>query len=172
MRSTGEVMGIDTTFARAFYKAQLASGLVLSGDGAVFVSVRDSDKVPLLPVAKKLVELGFSLVATTGTHRFLRENGVPTEFVYKLKEQKRPNVVDRIKSGEIRMVINTSVGKRSIRDSYYIRKNTLLYNIPAFTTVSGARAAVEGIESNHTGKIEVKSLQEFHRGLSRPVRKG
>ncbi len=172
MRSTGEVMGIDTTFARAFYKAQLASGLVLSGDGAVFVSVRDSDKVPLLPVAKKLVELGFSLVATTGTHRFLRENGVPAEFVYKLKEQKRPNVVDRIKSGEIRMVINTSVGKRSIRDSYYIRKNTLLYNIPAFTTVSGARAAVEGIESNHTGKIEVKSLQEFHRGLSKPVRKG
>jgi carbamoyl-phosphate synthase large subunit len=172
MRSTGEVMGIDTTFARAFYKAQLASGFVLTGDGAVFVSVRDSDKVPLLPVAKKLVELGFSLVATTGTHRFLRENGVPAEFVYKLKEQKRPNVVDRIKSGDIRMVINTSVGKQSIRDSYYIRKNTLLFNIPAFTTVSGAWAAVEGIESNHTGKIEVKSLQEFHGGPPRPAKKG
>ncbi len=172
MRSTGEVMGIDTTFARAFYKAQLASGLTLSADGAVFVSVRDSDKEPLLPVAKKLVELGFSLVATTGTHRFLKENNVPAEFVYKLKEQKRPNVVDMIKSGDIRMVINTTIGKQSIRDSYYIRKNTLLFNIPAFTTVSGAWAAVEGIESNHTGKIEVKSLQEFHRSLPRPGRKG
>jgi len=172
MRSTGEVMGIDTTFARAFYKAQLASGLALSGGGAVFVSVRDSDKTPLLPVAKKLVELGFSLVATTGTHRFLRENGVEAEFVYKLKEQKRPNVVDRIKSGDICMVINTAVGKQSIRDSYYIRKNTLLFNIPAFTTISGARAAVEGIESNHTGKIEVKSLQEFHREGGRLPKKG
>jgi carbamoyl-phosphate synthase large subunit len=172
MRSTGEVMGIDTTFARAFYKAQLASGLVLSGDGAVFVSVRDSDKVPLLPVAKKLVELGFSLVATTGTHRFLKENGVNAEFVYKLKEQKRPNVVDLIKSGDIRMVINTTVGKQSIKDSYYIRKNTLLFNIPAFTTISGAWAAVEGIESNHTGKLEVKPLQEFHRTPPRAGKKG
>ncbi|MBN2224565.1 MAG: carbamoyl-phosphate synthase large subunit [Deltaproteobacteria bacterium] len=172
MRSTGEVMGIDNTFARAFYKAQLASGLVLSADGAVFVSVKDSDKLPLLPVARKLVELGFSLVATTGTHRFLKENGVPAEFVYKLKEQKRPNIVDMIKSGDIRMVINTTIGKQSIKDSYYIRKNALLFNIPAFTTVSGARAAVEGIESNHTGKIEVKSLQEFHRSPPRPAKKG
>jgi carbamoyl-phosphate synthase large subunit len=172
MRSTGEVMGIDNTFARAFYKAQLASGLILSADGGVFVSVKDSDKEPLLPVARKLVELGYRLVATTGTHRFLNENGVDAEFVYKLKEQKRPNVVDMIKSGDIRMVINTTVGKQSIKDSYYIRKNTLLFNIPTFTTVSGAWAAVEGIESNHTGKIEVKSLQEFHRGPSRPARKG
>jgi carbamoyl-phosphate synthase large subunit len=172
MRSTGEVMGIDSTFARAFYKAQLASGLILSPDGGVFVSVRDSDKEPLLPVAKKLVELGYRLVATTGTHRFLSENGVAAEFVYKLKEQKRPNVVDMIKSGDICMVINTTVGKQSIKDSYYIRKNTLLFNIPTFTTVSGAWAAVEGLESNHTGKIEVKPLQEFHRALSRPVKKG
>jgi carbamoyl-phosphate synthase large subunit len=172
MRSTGEVMGIDNTFARAFYKAQLASGLILSADGGVFVSVKDSDKEPLLPVARKLVELGYRLVATTGTHRFLNENGVDADFVYKLKEQKRPNVVDMIKSGDIRMVINTTVGKQSIKDSYYIRKNTLLFNIPTFTTVSGAWAAVEGIESNHTGKIEVKSLQEFHRGPSRPARKG
>jgi carbamoyl-phosphate synthase large subunit len=172
MRSTGEVMGIDTSFARAFYKAQLATGVDLSSEGAVFVSVKDSDKVPLLPVAKKLVELGFSLVATTGTHRFLRENSVPAEFVYKLKEQKRPNVVDMIKSGEIRMVINTTIGKQSIKDSYYIRKNALLFNIPAFTTVSGARAAVEGIESNHTGKIEVKPLQEFHRDGIRSSKKG
>ena len=172
MRSTGEVMGIDNTFARAFYKAQLASGLILSADGGVFVSVKDSDKEPLLPVARKLVELGYRLVATTGTHRFLNENGVDADFVHKLKEQKRPNVVDMIKSGDIRMVINTTVGKQSIKDSYYIRKNTLLFNIPTFTTVSGAWAAVEGIESNHTGKIEVKSLQEFHRGPSRPARKG
>jgi carbamoyl-phosphate synthase large subunit len=167
MRSTGEVMGIDDSFARAFYKAQVASGLFLNDHGTVFVSVKDSDKEPLLPVAKRLSEMGFSIIATTGTHRFLTEHGVAARFVFKLKEERRPNVVDEIKSGGVQMVINTAIGKRSIRDSYYIRKNTLLFNIPTFTTVSGARAAVEGLENIHTGSIEVKCLQEYHGSTGR-----
>ncbi|MBN1572281.1 MAG: carbamoyl-phosphate synthase large subunit [Deltaproteobacteria bacterium] len=167
MKSTGEVMGIDTNFARAFYKAQLACGLELPLKGNVFISVKDSDKDNVLDVAKKFSDLGFGIIATTGTHRFLVENKIKTEFVYKLKEKMRPDVVDKIKSNEIQMVINTTTGKQSIKDSSYIRRNSLLANIPVFTTIPGARAAVEGIEKIIKGDIEVKSIQEYHKGLKR-----
>ncbi len=167
MKSTGEVMGIDTNFARAFYKAQLACGLDLPLEGNVFISVKDSDKDNVLDVAKKIADLGFGIIATTGTHRFLVENKIETEFVYKLKEEMRPDVVDKIKSGEIQMVINTTTGKQSVRDSSYIRRNSLLSNIPVFTTIPGARAAVEGIEKIIKGDIEVKSIQEYHEGLKK-----
>ncbi len=165
MKSTGEVMGIDTSFEKAFYKAQLACGLDLPLSGNVFISVKDQDKDQVLPVAKKLSELGFGIIATTGTHRFLKDKGVILEHIFKLKELQRPNVIDKIKSDEVQMVINTMIGKQSTKDSIYIRRSSFLANIPVFTTISGAHAAVCGIEKIIKGNIKVKSLQEFHQGL-------
>ena len=165
MKSTGEVMGIDKNFARSFFKAQLACGVNLPLHGSVFISVKNSDKDPVLPVARMLREMGFTIIATTGTHEFLNIHSIDAEHIYKVKEKLRPNVVDRIKDREIQIVINTTEGKQSIRDSIYIRRNSLLSNIPVFTTIPGARAAASGIKNILKGKIKVKSLQEFHKGL-------
>jgi carbamoyl-phosphate synthase large subunit len=165
MKSTGEVMGIDSHFPQAFYKAQLACGLHLPRSGNVFISVKDSDKIEILDFAKKLVSLGFGLVSTSGTHRFLTGKDVPSRHVYKLKENMRPNIVDLIKNDEIQMVVNTTIGKQSIADSAYIRKSALLANIPVYTTISGAKAAVDGIETAMKKDITVKSLQEYHEKL-------
>ena len=165
MKSTGEVMGIDTHFPQAFYKAQLACGLNLPRSGNVFISVKDSDKIEILDLAKKLVSLGFGLVSTSGTHRFLTGKDVPSRHIFKLKENMRPNIVDLIKNDEIQMVINTTIGKQSIADSAYIRKSSLLANIPVYTTISGAKAAVDGIETVMKKDITVKSLQEYHEKL-------
>jgi carbamoyl-phosphate synthase large subunit len=160
MKSTGEVMGIDENFARAFAKAQLGAGVKLPMSGKVFISVRDADKKHIVSFAKKLYDNGFKLVATCGTAAFLQEKGIPVSVINKVLEG-RPHIVDSIKNNEICMVINTTQGAQAVADSYSIRRNTLVSNIAYFTTVAGARAAVDGIIAMAGEQLEVKPLQEY-----------
>ena len=164
MKSTGEVMGIGENFGIAFAKAQAAAGYELPKSGTVFISVHDGDKAKALPVARKFLQLGFKLIATAGTARFLEKNGIPADHVYKFKEG-RPHVVDKIKSGEIQLVVNTSLGKKTTSDSYEIRRTTLIYNIPYATTIAGAQAIAEAVLALQKGDWDVKTLQEYHRGI-------
>ncbi|MBI5892778.1 MAG: carbamoyl-phosphate synthase large subunit, partial [Deltaproteobacteria bacterium] len=160
MKSTGEVMGIDKDFGRAFAKAQIAAGAKLPLNGKVFISVKDDDKKDILSAVNRLKNMGFEIIATMGTARYLKDNGVDSEFVYKVGEG-RPHIVDKIKSGEIAMVINTSFGAKSVKDSYSIRRSALIYNVPYFTTVSGAKAASLGIETLVKQGMDVKPIQEY-----------
>ncbi len=162
MKSTGEVMGIDQDFGMAFAKSQLAAGLNLPVSGTAFLSIKPGDKRAILPVAKRLEEAGFKIVATEGTHRYLRDNGVSCERVFKISEG-RPNILDQMKSGEIDLVINTPTGKKKTRsDTYYIRRTALEYEIPYFTTVAGAKAAAEAILALRAHEIQVKPLQDYY----------
>ena len=161
MRSTGEVMGIDATFGLAFMKAQLAAGQRLPSEGKVFISVNDADKPHILGVATMLAAMGFTLMATGGTARFLLENGVETATVLKVHEG-RPHIVDHIKNREVALVINTVSGKKTVHDSAIIRQTTLLYDIPYTTTVSGARAMALAIKEGKSCGLCVKSLQEYY----------
>ncbi len=163
MRSTGEVMGIDTSFAAAFGKSQLGAGTKLPTSGCVFLSVQQSDKAGAVAVAKGLVDLGFELLATVGTHGWLREHGIPIERINKVREG-RPHCVDRILEGGIHLVINTTSGAAAIKDSFAIRRNALLKAIPYYTTLSAASAAVGAIAELRAGKMKVRSLQEYQRG--------
>ena len=160
MKSTGEVMGIDFDFARAFAKAQLGAGVRLPLSGTVFISVRDSDKKLIVSPAKKLYDNGFELVATRGTAAFLKEKGIPVRVVNKVTEG-RPHIVDAIKNNEISMVFNTTHGAQAVADSFSIRRNTLIGNIAYFTTTAGAKAAVDGILAMLRAELEVKPLQEY-----------
>jgi len=160
MKSTGEVMGIDKNFGKAFAKAQIAAGTKLPLKGKVFISVRNEDKRDIVPVAKQLKDRGFEIVATSGTAKYLKENDIDAEFVYKVGEG-RPHIVDRIKSGDIAMVINTSFGAKTVADSYSIRRSALVYNVPYFTTVSGAKAATQGIISLIKEGLQVRPIQEY-----------
>ncbi len=162
MKSTGEVMGIDKRFGNAFAKAQIAAGTLLPYSGNAFLSVRNRDKVPILKAAKKLVRLGFHIIATRGTAQFLQGHGIQAEVANKVTEG-RPHIVDRIKNREIDMVINTPTGTEAKLDSYSIRRTALTYSIPYFTTVAGAREAVNGIEAILEGEMDVHPLQEYHR---------
>ena len=164
MKSTGEVMGIGENFGIAFAKAQAAAGYELPKSGTVFISVHDGDKAKALPVARKFLQLGFKLIATAGTAEFLENGGVPADHVYKLREG-RPHVVDKIKSGQIQLVVNTSLGKKTTSDSYEIRRTTLIYNIPYATTIAGAQAVAEAVQALQKGDWDVKTLQEYHRGI-------
>jgi carbamoyl-phosphate synthase large subunit len=160
MKSTGEVMGIDYDFARAFAKAQLGAGVRLPLSGTVFISVRDSDKKHIVSPAKKLYASGFELVATRGTASYLQEKGIPVRVVNKVAEG-RPHIVDAIKNNEISMVFNTTHGAQAVADSFSIRRNTLVSNIAYFTTTAGASAAVDGILAMLRAELEVKPLQEY-----------
>ncbi len=160
MKSTGEVMGIDNDFARAFAKAQLGAGVRLPLSGAVFISVRDSDKKHIVTPAKKLYDNGFELVATRGTATYLQDKGIPVRVVNKVLEG-RPHIVDAIKNNEICMVINTTQGAQAVADSFSIRRNTLVNNIAYFTTTSGARAAVDGILAVLDKALDAKPLQDY-----------
>ena len=159
MKSTGEVMGRDLDFGRALAKAHLGSGEPLPASGTVFLSVRDSDKRAITFMAKKLVELGYGLVATRGTARFLRRNGVECRDVFKVREG-RPNVVDLIENGEIALVLNTPLGHPSEYDERAIRERAAALGVPVITTVAGAIAAVSGMEALQRGPLEVSTLQE------------
>jgi carbamoyl-phosphate synthase large subunit len=159
MKSTGEVMGRDLDFGRALAKAHLGSGEPLPASGAVFISVRDDDKRSVTFMAKKLVELGYQLVATRGTARFLTLNGVPCQPVFKVHEG-RPNVVDLIDNGGIQLVINTPLGRRSEFDERAIRERAIAAGVPVITTVAGALAAVSGLEALQRGALDVTALQE------------
>ena len=161
MRSTGEVMGIDRDFGRAYAKSQFAAGQELPRGGTVFVSVKDKDKRAIIMIARGLADLGFQIVATHGTGKVLERNGVPAGYVFKVGE-KRPTVVDLIKNGEIQLVINTPSGKRPKADEVAIRTAALQYNIPIVTTIPGAWATVEGIAALIKGAIDVRPLQEYH----------
>ncbi len=161
MKSTGEVMGIDLDFGMAFIKSQIAAGQTLPLEGTVFISVMNKDKRHVVFIAKKLVDLGFQVVATTGTAKVLAKNGIPVRTVHKVNEG-RPDVVDHIKNGEIHLIINTPSGKKPKADEVAIRSEAVIHDIPYFTTLSGASAAVNGIESMIRRGISVQSIQEYH----------
>jgi carbamoyl-phosphate synthase large subunit len=162
MKSTGEVMGIDRTFAMAFAKSQLAAGQNIPRSGTVFMSVKDEDKMGLLEVAFTLYDLGFRIVATRGTSVFLLSHGIRNEKVNKVREG-RPNIVEMIKNGEIDLVINTTSDKKAIAESYEIRRSALTFNIPYTTTLAGAKATAMAIKALNEGELEVMSLQEYHK---------
>lgn len=161
MKSTGEVMGIDTSFGTAFAKSQLAAGQNLPTQGKVFISVSNRDKESICPVAQQFIKMGFKILATTGTSRFLQERDIPNRLVKKISEG-RPHVVDHIKNREIQLVINTGFGSGPARDGYYIRRAVLEYHIPYATTVAGACAIASGVEAILGKKLSVKSIQEYH----------
>ncbi len=167
MKSTGEVMGIDKDLGVAFYKAQLAAGSRLPLEpscGKVFISVKDRDKPKIFGIAKKLADMGFKIVSTEGTYKFLKERGVPVELVYKIQEGRRPNIGDLIKNGEICLIINTPTGGKSKKDAYSIRRLAVNYKIPYYTTVRGAQAAVMAIEAMRRERLRVKPLQDYYGG--------
>jgi len=162
MKSTGEVMGIDSDFGKAFAKSQLAAGQHLPTRGVVFVSVKDADKDEVNSVVHQLHEMGFDFLATRGTSRFLQKSNIPNRLVKKIAEG-RPNVTDCIKNGEIQLVINTPSGKASAGSSRIIRRTVLRYGLPYATTLAGACAMVSGIEAMKKEGLTVRSLQDFHK---------
>jgi len=168
MKSTGEVMGIADTFGEAFAKSQIAAGTNLPTSGSVFVSVRNADKPMILPAAKKLLELGFKVVATKGTALYLREHGLIEVMPVNKVTEGSPHIVDRIDKGEIALVINTPEGRLSAMDSFSIRRTALMRNVPYFTTSAAAVAAVEGIETMMKRGLSVKAIQEYHQGSNQP----
>jgi carbamoyl-phosphate synthase large subunit len=165
MRSTGEVLGMDDSFAMAFYKAQDAAKSTLPTKGNVLVTVCTRDrKAPLVKAAGKLAEMGFTLFATEGTHAYMDKHGVKSERILKLNEG-RPNIEDAIKNGKIQLIVNTPAGKLSKDDDSYIRKLAIKHKIPYVTTVAAAVASAEGIAARCKGDFTVKSLQEYHKGI-------
>ena len=161
MKSTGEVMGIDRDFDLAFGKALIAAGIVLPDRGTVFVSVKDADKDNILPAAEKMVELGYSLIATGGTADHLARKGLPVERVNKVA-QGRPHIVDRLMDGDIQIVFNTTEGWQSLKDSHSIRSTALVRKVPYFTTAAGSLAAARSIEALRDHALEVRSLQSYY----------
>ena len=166
MRSTGEVMGIASSAGMAYAKAELAAGEALPTSGTVFLSTHDRDKPALLPVAERLVGLGFDLIATGGTAEALRAAGLQVESILKVHEG-RPNIEDAIRSARIQLIINTPIGRQAAHDDKYLRRAALDYAVPTVTTLAGARAAVEAITALQQQTIEVNALQDIHPGLTR-----
>ncbi|MDD4981372.1 MAG: carbamoyl-phosphate synthase large subunit [Candidatus Omnitrophota bacterium] len=162
MKSTGEVMGIDKDFGRAYIKSQLAAGQKLPRKGNVFISVRDRDKRQVIFIAKKLADLGFNIYASTGTADALNKSGIKVKVLPKIAEG-RPNILDLMKDGKIQLVINTPSGRIPRQDEVKIRSHVILYNIPYTTSISAAQATVSGIEALLKKDLEVKSLQSYHK---------
>jgi carbamoyl-phosphate synthase large subunit len=163
MRSTGEVMGIDWSFELAFAKSQIGGGARLPRGGTVFVSMRDADKPRILPTVRLLAELGFRIIATSGTQRYLNEHGVAGSKINKQLEG-RPHIVDAIKNGEVQLVFNTTEGAQALADSRALRRAALLHKVPYYTTLSGAIAAALGIKAYLAGEFEVRTLQSYFAG--------
>ena len=161
MKSTGEVMGIDKTFLSAFIKSQIAAGIFLPKKGNVFLSVDDDNKNKLLPLAIKLKRMNFNLVATKGTRKFLEKNRIKVKLINKVKEG-NPHIVDSLLMGKIDLVINTTKSRLSITDSYSIRRTSLMNNIPYFTTIAGAKVAIDAIKMLKKNILTVRSLQSIH----------
>jgi carbamoyl-phosphate synthase large subunit len=162
MKSTGEVMGIDRDFRKAYVKSQLAAGSPLPTSGKVFLSVKNRDKRAVLQIAKRLAEMGFALVATAGTAKALARQGMAVDMIHKVAEGYRPNIVDLMKRGEIALVFNTPEDGRARKDSSILRRTAVMQKIPYYTTVDGAQAAIGGIEALLKGEHVVQSLQEYH----------
>ncbi|MBN2318311.1 MAG: carbamoyl-phosphate synthase large subunit [Acidobacteria bacterium] len=163
MRSTGEVLGIADSYELAFYKSQEAAQQMLPQKGTVLISVTDPDKKEALDVAREFSQLGFKILATEGTHKFLSGKGIDCSSILKINEG-RPNIVDAIKNGEINLVINSPIGKRGTTDDSYIRKTAIKYKVSYITTMAAARAAAKGIAAFRKGDPEVVSLQQYHSG--------
>ncbi len=161
MRSTGEVMGLADDFGLAYAKSELAAGNGVPSEGVAFLSTNDLDKEKLEYIARELIVLGFKLVATKGTAKYLFNLGIEVDEVLKVHEG-RPNIEDSIRSGLIQLVINTPVGSQALHDDAYLRRASLEYNIPTFTTIPGAKAALQAIKSLRLNKIDTLSLQEIH----------
>ena len=160
MRSTGEVMGLDADFGRAFAKSQLGAGSKVPVDGVVFVSVRDTDKAAMVKPMKRLIELGFKVVATGGTADYLKRHGIEAQRVNKVLEG-RPHIVDLMKDGKVQLVFNTVDGSAALTDSFTLRRTALMHKIPYSTTVAGAKASVEGIAAVSGGALDVAPLQSY-----------
>jgi len=161
MKSTGEVMGIDRSFEAAFFKAQLAAGMILPSQGTLFVSVKDSDKPHILPAVRTLIEQGFSAIATGGTQAYLAEQGLPVERINKVAEG-QPHVVDRIIDGDVDLIFNTTEGWQSLLDSKSIRASALTEKIPYYTTAAASIAAANAINAVNASQLEVRSLQDYY----------
>jgi len=164
MGSTGEVLGIADSYGLAFFKAQEATQQCIPLEGTVLITVTDPDKTFIADTAKEFINLGFKIMATEGTHKYLKENGIEAEHVLKLYEG-RPNIVDAIKNNQIQLIVNTPVGKRSQHDDSYIRKAAIKYKIPYITTTTAAAATAKGIAATKGKQIDVKSLQDYHRDI-------
>jgi carbamoyl-phosphate synthase large subunit len=163
MKSTGEVIGLARSFETAFAKSQLGAGSRLPTGGTVFISVRDSDKPRILDTAQLLDRLGFKVVATGGTQRYLAEHGLSAEKINKVLEG-RPHIVDAIKNGDIQLVLNTTEGAKALEDSRSLRREALLHKVPYYTTLSGAVAAAQGIRAHLEGDLQVRALQSYFGG--------
>ena len=160
MKSTGEVMGIGADFAGAFTRSQLGAGITLPRQGAVFISVKDEDKPDMLPICRDLKDLGFTLIATSGTADALNAAGIETETVNKVM-QGRPHAVDYMLDGKINLVFNTAQGAAAVRDSFSLRQTALTNSIPYYTTVPEAGAAVIAIRTMQKGTLAVQSIQDY-----------
>jgi carbamoyl-phosphate synthase large subunit len=160
MRSTGEVMGLDTRFGTAFAKSQIGCGTGVPESGTVFVSMRDQDKEGVIDAVRKLEEAGFNVIATAGTQKFLEENGIAAKKVNKVLEG-RPHIVDAVKNGEVQLVFNTTEGAQAIADSRSMRRAALLNKVPYYTTLAGSVAAAKGIAAHKAGSLEVRPLQSY-----------
>jgi carbamoyl-phosphate synthase large subunit len=164
MRSTGEVMGISDSFGSAFAKAQISADNALPDSGALFLTVNDPDKPTATPIARRFHELGFRILATEGTARYLRARGVPAERVFKVHEG-RPHAIDLVVNGQVQLLINTPLGKHAQRDDYTIRQAAIAHGVPYTTTLSAASAACDAVLSLRSRRPSVRSLQEWHQLL-------
>ncbi|MDZ7779091.1 MAG: carbamoyl-phosphate synthase large subunit [Gemmatimonadota bacterium] len=171
MRSTGEAMGIDDSFGMAFAKAQVSVGNVLPEEGTIIVTVNDRDKRSITPIARRFKDLGFTLMATGGTRESLTRLGVPAEFVFKVREG-RPDIVDQMVSGNVALLINTPLGKRSQYDDYAMRRAAITYKIPYLTTMSATSAACDALIALKSSNREVRSIQERIASLAVPAETG
>jgi carbamoyl-phosphate synthase large subunit len=165
MRSTGEVLGIADSFGLAFFKAELAAQQILPTEGTILITVSPKDRPAVKDVAEQFSRLGFEIRATQGTHEFLQSRNIGSELIFKMHEG-RPNIVDAIMNGEIRLVINTPSGKLSQHDDSYIRKAAIKYKVPYITTLAAAMAAARGIAVYRQAKSGVKSLQRYHADIA------
>ncbi len=161
MKSTGEVMGGAATFGAAFAKAQLSVGQRLPESGSAFISVNNDDKPNVLPIARNLAELGFSILATRGTAAYLRAHGIAVEVVFKVNEG-RPNIVDHILNDQVQILVNTPLGRESFFDDRAMRRAAMVYNVPCITTLTGASAAVEAIRALRGQTLDVRAIQDYH----------
>jgi carbamoyl-phosphate synthase large subunit len=164
MRSTGEVMGLSHSFGRAFFKAQEATQVTLPLEGSVLFTIADRDKKAALEPVRLFRDLGFRIMATRGTHAFLKEHGIETEAIHKLGFG-RPDLIDAIKNGDIQLLVNTPSGRRSSQDSSEVRKSAIKFKIPYISTTAAAIAAAKGIAARREGRPKVRSLQAYHAGI-------
>ncbi|MFW6280736.1 MAG: carbamoyl-phosphate synthase large subunit [Halanaerobium sp.] len=164
MKATGEVMGIAESYSHAFFKAQAAAGLELPLSGKVLITVNNKDKPRIKNTAEKLIELGFEITATKGTHDYLKKQGIDCSLINKLNRG-RPNIIDAIKNGEVQLIVNTPIGKEGLEDDSYIRSGAIKHKVPYITTTNAARASVEGIEAALKSDYKLKAIQDYHKML-------